>query len=122
MGGAAIDVFSVEPPKPDAPLFGAKNIYLTPHVAGKGREGVEKSFHAAINNLRAAVGKTSGTGTFATSYGLLPSYLGTAFTNGSRNQLLLAQVSFEDYGNLYKMQYEIRYNRDGYESSVYAAS
>jgi phosphoglycerate dehydrogenase-like enzyme len=55
LGGAAIDVFSVEPPKPDAPLFGAKNIYLTPHVAGKGREGVEKSFHAAINNLRAGL-------------------------------------------------------------------
>jgi hypothetical protein len=34
----------------------------------------------------------------------------------------LAQVSFEDYGNLYKMQYEIRYNRDGYEPAVYAAS
>lgn len=52
LGGAAIDVFSVEPPKPDNPLFGAKNLYLTPHIAGKGREGVEKSFFAAINNLR----------------------------------------------------------------------
>ena len=52
LGGAAMDVYSVEPPKPDNPLFGAKNLYLTPHIAGKGREGVEKSFFAAINNLR----------------------------------------------------------------------
>lgn len=52
LGGAAMDVYSVEPPKPDNPLFGARNLYLTPHIAGKGREGVEKSFFAAINNLR----------------------------------------------------------------------
>ena len=100
--------------------FYGKTNYLAPTSSINGHFYTSSS--TAINNLRAAVGKTSGTGTFATSYGLLPSYLGTSFTNGSKNQLLLAQVSFEDYGNLYKMQYEIRYNRDGYEPAVYAAS
>lgn len=52
LGGAAMDVFSVEPMKPDNPLMGAKNLYLTPHIAGKGREGVEKSFNAALSNIR----------------------------------------------------------------------
>jgi hypothetical protein len=100
-------------------LYGKTN-YLAPTSSITGHFYTSSS--SAINNLREAVGKTSGTGTFATSYDLLPAYLGTSFAVGGKNQLLLAQVSFEDFGNLYKMQYEIRYNRDGYESSVYAAS
>ena len=100
-------------------LYGKTN-YLSPTSSITGHFYTSSS--SAINNLREAVGKTSGTGTFATSYDLLPAYLGTSFAVGGKNQLLLAQVSFEDFGNLYKMQYEIRYNRDGYETSVYAAS
>jgi hypothetical protein len=100
-------------------LYGKTN-YLAPTSSITGHFYTSSS--SAITNLREAVGKTSGTGTFATSYDLLPAYLGTSFAVGGRNQLLLAQVSFEDFGNLYKMQYEIRYNRDGYETSVYAAS
>ena len=69
--------------------------------------------------MRNAVGKTSGTGTFA-SQQLVPAYMGTAFTISSKNQLLLAQVSFEDFGLLYKVQYELRFNREGYNASVYA--
>lgn len=97
-----------------------KTNYLAPTSSITGHFYTTSS--TAITNLRDAVGKTSGTGTFATSYDLLPAYLGTSFTNGTKHQLLLAQVSFEDFGNLYKMQYEIRYNRDGYEPAVYAAS
>jgi len=96
-----------------------KTNYLAPTSSINGHFYTSSS--TTINNLRAAVGKTSGNGTFV-SYDLLPAYLGTSFTNGTKRQLLLAQVSFEDYGNLYKMQYEIRFNRDGYEPSVYAAS
>jgi len=96
-----------------------KTNYLAPTSSISGHFYTSSS--TAINNLRAAVGKTSGSGTFD-AYDLLPAYLGTSFTNGTKHQLLLAQVSFEDYGNLYKMQYEIRFNRDGYEPSVYAAS
>jgi len=100
--------------------FYGKTNYLAPTSSINGHFYTSSS--TTINNLRAAVGKTSGSGTFATSYDLLPTYLGTSFTNGTKNQLLLAQVSFEDYGNLYKMQYEIRYNREGYEPEVYAVS
>lgn len=100
--------------------FYGKTNYLAPTSSITGHFYTTSS--TAITNLRDAVGKTSGTGTFATSYDLLPAYLGTSFTVGGKNQLLLAQVSFEDFGNLYKMQYEIRYNRDGYEPAVYAAS
>jgi hypothetical protein len=66
------------------------------------------------------VGKTSGNGTFA-GKNLVPDYMGTSFTIGGKNQLLLAQVSFEDFGLLYKVQYELRFNREGYVASVYAS-
>jgi hypothetical protein len=34
--------------------------------------------------------------------------------------LLLSQVNVEDFGSLYKVNYEIRFNRDGYIKTVYA--
>ena len=77
---------------------------------------------ANVTSLRARVGKTSGTNQF-NSIKLVPDYVGTVFTVGTSpvlNQLLLAQISFEDYGNLYKVTYEVRFNRVGYHKSVYA--
>lgn len=41
IAGAAIDVFCQEPPSLENPLFTAKNIILTPHVAGSTREAFE---------------------------------------------------------------------------------
>ena len=73
-----------------------------------------------MNNHRNAVGKTSGNGTFA-GKNLVPDYMGTSFTISGKNQLLLAQVSFEDFGLLYKVQYELRFNREGYVAAVYAS-
>ena len=34
IAGAALDVFEVEPPPPDAPILTAKNVVLSPHTAG----------------------------------------------------------------------------------------
>jgi hypothetical protein len=99
--------------------FYGKTSYLAPQCSISGVFYTDSS--AKVVNLRNAVGKTSGTGTFA-STDLLPAYMGTSFTVSGKNQLLLAQVSFEDYGLLYKVQYELRFNRDGYPSAVYASA
>jgi hypothetical protein len=99
--------------------FYGKTNYLAPQCSLSGV--FYTSSATLVNNLRNAVGKTSGTGTFA-SKSLVPSYMGTSFTISSKNQLLLAQVSFEDFGLLYKVQYELRFNREGYVASVYAAT
>jgi hypothetical protein len=97
--------------------FYGKTNYLAPQCSLSGV--IYTSASSFVNNMRAAVGKTSGNGTFA-GRNLVPDYMGTSFTISSKNQLLLAQVSFEDFGLLYKVQYELRFNREGYVASVYA--
>lgn len=105
--------------KPEFKDFYGKTNYLAPQCS---LSGVFYTSDAGlVTGLRNAVGKTSGTGSFA-SKSLVPTYMGTSFTTGGKNQLLLAQVSFEDFGLLYKVQYELRFNREGYVASVYAAA
>ena len=98
--------------------FYGKTNYLAPQCSLSGIFYTTSS--SIVNDHRNAVGKTSGNGTFA-SKKLVPDYMGTSFTIGGKNQLLLAQVSFEDFGLLYKVQYELRFNREGYNSKVYAS-
>lgn len=99
-------------------LYGRTN-YLAPQTSFSGH--FYTSSQNDVQNLLAAVGKTSGTNNFA-SIELLPAYMGTTFTAGwfGNDQLLLAQVNAEDFGLLYKVVYEVRYNKEGYEPSVYA--
>lgn len=105
--------------KPEFKDFYGKTNYLAPQCSISGVFYTTSS--TIVNDHRNAVGKTSGTGTFVSSKELVPAYMGTAFTNGGKNQLLLSQVSFEDFGLLYKVQYELRFNREGYVASVYAS-
>jgi hypothetical protein len=103
--------------KPEFKDFYGKTNYLAPQCSLSGVFYTSSS--ALVINLRNAVGKTSGNGSFA-SKDLVPTYMGTAFEINGKKQLLLAQVSFEDFGLLYKVQYELRFNREGYNSAVYA--
>ena len=103
---------------PVYPLYYGRTNYLAPQTSFSGF--FYTSTEATPKALVSLVGKTSGTGTF-NGIALLPTYMGTAFVTGtgSRNQLLLAQVNVEDFGLLYKVNYEVRYNRDGYVAAVY---
>ena len=103
--------------KPEFKDFYGKTNYLAPQTSFSGFFYTSQSSH--VTGLIERVGKTSGTRSF-NSIDLLPSYMGSTFTVSSKNQLLLAQVSTEDFGSLYKVQYEIRFNREGYNSAVYA--
>jgi hypothetical protein len=105
---------------PESPLFYGKTNYLSPVTSYSGV--VYTNVISRVTSLRGALGKTSGTKSFA-GVQLLPDYLGSSFTFEGRNQLLLAQVNHEDYGkDLYKVSYEIRFFADGYPAKVYAAS
>lgn len=97
--------------------FYGKTNYLAPQTSFSGF--FYTSQDSNVTGLISRVGKTSGTNSF-NSIALLPSYMGTTFVNGTKHQLLLAQVNTEDFGSLYKVNYEIRFNREGYVASVYA--
>lgn len=57
LGGAAVDVYSTEPPSPDNPLLSlsgdaADRTLLTPHIAGVTRQSAAFLFRAAWENVR----------------------------------------------------------------------
>ena len=56
LGGAAVDVFSTEPPTPDNPLLtldgeAASRLLLTPHIAGVTRQSAAFLFRSAWRNV-----------------------------------------------------------------------
>jgi hypothetical protein len=56
---------------------------------------------------------------------IVPTYAGdfwqSSASDGEYNQLLLSQVNIEDFGLLYKVNYEVRYNLQGWPDEVYPA-
>ena len=53
IAGAALDVLPTEPPDSDCVLFGAKNLYITPHIAWASRSARERLMAVAVSNLEA---------------------------------------------------------------------
>jgi glycerate dehydrogenase len=56
LGGAAVDVYSTEPPTPDNPLLkldgeAASRLLLTPHIAGITRQSAAFLFRSAWQNV-----------------------------------------------------------------------
>jgi hypothetical protein len=107
--------------------FYGKNQYLAPTTSFSGHIYTKDT--AVVTNLRNAVGKTSTSNSFSGTK-LLPDHVGTSWTatvkGAVRPTLMLSQVSFEDYcvtpaGTpiIFKVNYELRFNREGYPDEVY---
>ena len=51
IAGAALDVWSKEPPDPDNPLLKMPNVVTTPHMAGSVWENIIPAFEAVWRNI-----------------------------------------------------------------------
>lgn len=107
-----------------------KNQYLAPTTSFSGT--IYTTSAGDCTTLRDALGKTSDDNTFG-GITLLPAHIGTSFTatvkGVARDTIMLSQVNFEDYcvqasgtPKIFKVNYEIRFNREGYPAEVYAGA
>jgi phosphoglycerate dehydrogenase-like enzyme len=52
LGGAALDVFEVEPLPPESPLWGMRNVIVTPHASGSTPANLARAAEIFLDNLR----------------------------------------------------------------------
>lgn len=110
--------------KPEFKHFYGKTNYLAPTSSFSGHfYTTQASF---VNTALDLLGTTSFNTTWNSQLPkLVPDYAGPSDAwksnedNGEYNQLLLSQVNIQDFGSLYKVNYEVRYSVQGWPSEVY---
>lgn len=107
---------------PDFKHFYGKTNYLAPQSSFSGHFYTTEE--TEVQNMVSYLGTTSRDNDWSSVLpNIIPDYAGTTWVssaaNGAFNQLLLSQVNVEDYGLLYKVNYEVRYSVVGWNDSVY---
>jgi hypothetical protein len=101
---------------PTYPQYYGKTQYLAPTTSYSGIMYVDDKSSVAV--LVELLGTSSITRSWST-FPLLPDWapIGTGFAGNPVN--LLSQVNTEEFGSIFKVNYEIRYSRVGWELDVY---
>jgi hypothetical protein len=102
-------------------LYGKTN-YLAPQSSFSGHFYTTETLE--VKNMMDYLGTTSRDNDWSSVLPkIVPDYAGTSWVstavNGEYNQLLLSQVNVQDYGSLYKVNYEVRYSVQGWSDKVY---
>ena len=106
---------------PDFPTLYGKTQYLASTTSYSGFLYINKA-NAYVQAFQNYLGVTSSTNDWSGNLPeIIPTYLGTTFTAAGSgfDQLLLSQVNFDDFGELVKVMYEVRYSRVGWSDQVY---
>jgi len=101
--------------------FYGKTNYLAPQSSFSGHFYTTEQ---EVRNMLSYLGTTSRDNDWSSVLPpIIPDYAGTTWVssaaNGAFNQLLLSQVNVQDYGLLYKVNYEVRYSVVGWHDKVY---
>ena len=102
--------------------FYGKTNYLAPQSSFSGQFYTTEA--SEVQNMLDYLGSTSRDNDWSSVLPrIIPDYAGTSWisdaANGSFNQLLLSQVNVQDYGLLFKVNYEVRYSVQGWNDAVY---
>ena len=102
-------------------LYGKTN-YLAPQSSFSGHFYTTEPLE--VKNMMDYLGTTSRDNDWAGVLPMIiPEYAGihwvSSAVDGEFNQLLLSQVNAQDYGNIYKVNYEVRYSVQGWSDLVY---
>lgn len=103
---------------PDYPYFYGKTSYLAPQQTFSGFIYVSSDEMAKMFVDLLSISSPNGDWDGNLPY-IIPTYMGTDFTNGSYNQLLLTQANVESFGDLYKVTFEVKFSLVGWHTSVY---
>lgn len=102
---------------PTFPQYYGKTQYLAKTTTYSGvMYTTELSF---VQGLLALLNTATATNSWGAAYPLLPAWAPVGVGDFGNNVNLLSQVNVEEYGALYKMMYEIRYAKAGWERDVY---
>jgi hypothetical protein len=103
---------------PAYPYFYGKTSYLAPQQTFSGFIYVTSDEMVKLFVDLLSVSSPNGNWDNNLPY-IIPAYVGTDFTNGDYNQLLLTQSNVESFGDLYKITYEVKFSLVGWHTDVY---
>jgi hypothetical protein len=101
------------------PEFYGKTSYLSPTTSIAGHVYVKTT--TMVGKFMSMLGESSADQTWGSNLPeIVPDYLDVPTYMGTYGPVfLLSQVNVEDFGTIYKINYEIRYSKEGWSTSVY---
>lgn len=103
----------------DKPQFYGKTSYLAPTTVFSGTVYTDSASNAQAFKKKIGVAVNSNDLGISGAPALVPTEYGSAWNGANGPQLLVSKADIENFGNLWKIQYEVRFSREGFPKIVY---